>query len=83
MLQAPDMSAPNVIEVLHTPWTSWGALLTCDLNPRQAEACQYIAALSLPELAAMRKVISAVLSQSLQSTYPFGKIIRSRIPSCL
>ena len=56
-LQAPDMPDSSVVEVLHTPWTKWGALLTCDLLPHQAEACQHIATLTMPELAGIKQVL--------------------------
>ena len=66
-LQAPDMPDASVIEVLHTLRASWDALLTCDLLPHQAQACQHIAMLSLPELAAIRQVsFHAHILHSLQ-----------------
>ena len=55
-VQAPDMPNASVIEVLHTPWTSWCTFLTSDLPAQQEQACQHIASLSLPELAAIRQV---------------------------
>lgn len=55
-LQATDMLEASVRKLLHTPWTRWSAFLTCDLLPHEVDACQHIATLSLPELAAIRQV---------------------------
>ena len=39
-LQAPEALDSSIHALLQTPWTAWGALLTCDLLQEQEEACQ-------------------------------------------
>lgn len=55
-LQAPEALDSSIHALLQTPWTAWGALLTCDLLQEQEEACQVLAKMTFPELAVIRQV---------------------------
>ncbi|DBA88328.1 TPA: hypothetical protein ACH3X2_004832 [Trebouxia sp. C0005] len=52
---APEALSPSIHALLQTPWTAWGALLTCDLLQDQEEACQLVAKMTYPQLAVIRQ----------------------------
>jgi len=70
-VEFPDLQAPQALDssvhaVLQTPWTAWGALLTCSLLPGQEEACQLVAKMTHPQLAVIRQVgLTAVHSDKV------------------
>ncbi|KAA6418861.1 MAG: hypothetical protein FRX49_11217 [Trebouxia sp. A1-2] len=53
--KAPEALSPSIHALLQTPWTAWGALLTCDLLQDQEEACQLVAKMTYPQLAVIRQ----------------------------
>lgn len=53
--QVPEELDPSIHALLQTPWSAWGALLTCDLLQDQEEACQLVAKMTYPQLLVIRQ----------------------------